>query len=186
MQSALPLPTGGIQQLFIPASNLLPAAYQHARSRLSQAKENEDFFLLEPNSIASMLFDCDPESCIEFASVAVSLDASGQPQIMARVPIQKINLENVRFTGGAQGILANVTGKWGGAIYSRAFDHPEGKPYLFLGRGRVLIKPSSKLDAYLRDLNGRAQFTKMADTIALLLQDLQGYPPPELEVILIN
>jgi Histidine kinase-, DNA gyrase B-, and HSP90-like ATPase len=182
IQSSLLLPAGGLQQFFVHPNNLLSAAYKHAQSRLSQAKEGEEFFFLEPNVLASMLFDCDPESTVEMAEVTVSINP--QLQMNTLVPIQKINLETVRFAGGAQGILANVAGKWGGAIYYRTFESPNGKPYMFLGRQRVLIKPSSPLSVLLEDLKRQARFTKMADTVALLKQDEAGYPPAELSGLL--
>jgi len=129
-----------------------------------------------------MLFDCDPESSVEIVPVAIPINPT--TLVNVPIPIQKIKLARVQFNGGAQGILANVTGKWSGAIYYRSFENPNGRPYLFLGRQRVLVKRSSPLSSYLEDLKRRSRFTKMADTVALLRQDEAGYPPWEISGLL--
>ena len=180
-QKPVIVPKGGLQHVGIHPENMIGAVYQYAQARLFQCP-GEEFFVLEPNALASMLFDCDPESTVEFFPVAVPIDS--QKKVEVEVPIQKINLANVRFTGGAQGILAEVQGKWTGAIYSREFNNPNGRPYLFLGMHRVLVKPSSPLWFHLEDLKREARFRKIADTVALLKQHEAGYSPTELSGLL--
>lgn len=180
IQSGIMLPMGGMQQFHVAPAQLLLAAYKHAQSRLSL--EEDDSFVMEPNALASMLFDCDPESSVEIVPVGVTINPTTLVNVL--MPIQKINLASVQFAGGAQGILANVTGKWSGAIYYRSFENPKGRPYLFLGRQRVLVKRSSPLSLYLEDLKRQSRFTKMADMVALLKQDEAGYPPSELSGLL--
>jgi hypothetical protein len=85
---------------------------------------------------------------------------------------------------GPQGILGQVQGRWTGAIYIREFDTPNGRPYVLLGRSRVLVEASSRLRSYLEDLKSKSRLTKMADTIALLVQDEAGYPSKELSGLL--
>jgi hypothetical protein len=87
-----------------------------------------DSFVLEPHALASMLFDCDLESSVEIAPVPLPINQT--TQVNVPMPIQKIKLASIRFDSGAQGILANVTGKWSGAIYYRAFESADGRPLL--------------------------------------------------------
>ena len=154
--------------LYIQAESLVSAAYSYARTRLAQT--NERTFVLEPNALASMLFDYDPESSVEFASIPGPINV--------QVPIQKITIEKVKFADGPQRILGQVQGRWTGAIYIREFKSPNGRPYVLLGRSRVLVESSSRLRPYLEDLKRQAQLIKMADTIALLKLDEAGYPRP--------
>lgn len=172
MQSSLLIPAGGDRQFYTPPESLLPVAYLHAQRRLAQSGNAGNAFVLEPNALASMLFDCDPESSVEFVAIP------GPPT--AQLPIQRITLEKVRFTDGPQRILGEVRGKWSGAIYVREFTTPNGRPYVFLGRSRVLVEATSRLRSYLEDLKCQARLVKMADTIMLLKQDEAGYPPKEL------
>lgn len=176
IQSSFVMPQGGLRQLYIQAESLLPVAYAHAQKRLSQSADGENVFVLEANALASMLFDCDPESTVEFAVIP-------GPQ-SATVPIQRIKLENVRFSDGPQRILGEVQGRWTGAIYIREFATPNGRPYVFLGRHRVLVESTSRLRVFLEDLKRQARLTKMADTVALLKQDEAGYSAKELASIL--
>ena len=90
----------------------------------------------------------------------------------------------MRFSDGPQRILGEVQGRWTGAIYIREFATPSGRPYVFLGRHRVLVESTSRLRVFLEDLKSQARLTKMADTIALLKQDEAGYSPKELSSIL--
>jgi hypothetical protein len=172
IQSALSIPAGGLRQFYTPPEALLPVAFSHAQRRLAQFSNGGNAFVLEPNALASMLFDCDPESSVEFAEIPQSP--------FTQIPVQRITLENVRFTDGPQRILAEVRGRWGGAIYVREFTTPTGRPYVFLGRGRVLVESTSRLRSFLEDLKAQARLIKMADTIALLIQDEAGYPSKEL------
>jgi hypothetical protein len=176
IQNNLVIPAGGLKQFYTPAESLLPVAYSHARTRLAQSASGGNSFILEPNALASMLFDCDPGSTVEFVAIL-------QP-IVAQIPIQRITLENVRFTDGPQRILGEVQGRWSGAIYVREFTTPNRRPYVFLGRSRVLVEATSPLKSYLEDLKGQARLIKMADTIALLKHDEAGYPPKELSGLL--
>lgn len=174
IQNNFAIPAGGMRQFFVQPDALVPTAYLYAQARSAQTGESS--FVLEPNALASMLFDCDPESTVEFAPIPGPVNL--------QVPIQKITIQNVRFADGPQGILGQVQGKWTGAIYIREFKTPNGRPYLFLGRNRVLVGASSRLKSHLEELKSQSRVAKIAETIALLKQDEAGYPPKELSGLL--
>jgi hypothetical protein len=169
IQNSYSTPVGGMRQAYAPPESLLPAAYQYAQSRLAQAGAGKEMFVLEPDRAASMLFDGDPESTVEF----FSLPGLAGKQIC----IQRMSLENVRLRDAPEGILAVVQGRWTGAIYVREFATPDGRPYVFLGRHRVLIQKSSRLRVHLEDLKSEGRLIKLADTIAQLKEDEAGFTP---------
>jgi hypothetical protein len=170
IQNSYSTPVGGMRQVYISPESLLPAAYQYAQSRLVHARTGKDMFVLESDRAASMLFDGDPESSVEF----LSFPGLGQ------ICIQRMTLENVRFGDAPTGMLAVVQGRWTGAIYVREFATPNGRPYVFLGRHRVLIHKSSRLKSYLEDLKSEGRLIKLAYTIALLKEDEAGFTPTEI------
>ena len=174
IQNSFSRPMGGLRLTHIPAENLISAAYQYAQDQLAR-EPGQNAFVLEPDRSASMLFDSDPKSSVEF----VSTGASG-PHIC----IQHMNLENVRFATPPEGILAKVQGRWTGAIYVREFVTPEGRPYVFLGRHRVLVKNPSPLQLHLDNLKSRGRLIKIADTIAHLKDDEAGFSSDALSGLL--
>jgi len=68
----------------------------------------------------------------------------------------------------------------------RDFTDPDGKPYVFLGRFRVLIQKASRLRDYLELLKGQGRFMKLAETVALLKEDEAGYAPAEIADLLLT
>jgi hypothetical protein len=137
IQNSYSKPIGGTRQIYVTPEQLAPAAYLHAQARLAQFGTGTKMFVVEPDREASMLFDCDRDSTVEFFS---------PPRLGGgQVCIQRIGLNNVRFGEAPENIVATVQGRWTGAIYSREFSTPNGCPYVFLGRGRVLILESSRL-----------------------------------------
>lgn len=72
-----------------------------------------------------------------------------------------------RITGIPEGILAEVQGRWSGTIYLRNFGTPNGKPYVFLGRHRILVQKTSRLRSYLEGLKNEGRLIKLAETVAL-------------------
>jgi hypothetical protein len=175
IQNGFSRPMGGLRFSYIQAEGLVPVAYQHAQNQLSQ-KPDQSAFVLEPDRSASMLFDSDPKSSVEFASIAGVHDAP--------VCIQRMKLENVRFATPPEGILAKVQGRWTGTIYVREFVTPEGRPYVFLGRHRVLVQDTSPLKLHLDNLKSRGQLIRIADTIAHLKDDEAGFRPDALSGLL--
>jgi hypothetical protein len=163
---------GGMRQTYVPPESLVPVAYDYVQTKVAQTGATKGMFVLEPDRAASMLFDADPESTVEFFS---------PPQLAGgQICIQRITLENVRFGDAPEGILASVHGRWSGVIYFRQFATPSGRPYVFLGRHRVLIQKSSRLGSYLEGLKSGGRLIKLADTIALLKEDEAGYTPTEI------
>lgn len=158
-----------------PAESLLSFAYLYAQRELGRVERDGDIFVVEPDRGASMLFDCAPNSTVEFFK---ALLLPGQSPV--DICIQRISLRDVDFTRTAREILCEVQGRWSGAIYPRSFATPNGKPYVFLGRHRVLIEKSSRLMSYLEDLKSRGRFMKVAETIAFLNDDEAGFTPSAL------
>ena len=150
---------------------LLPFTYSYAIRRLKESQLKEEMYVVESHRVVSMLFDCDPDSTVEF------FDAKLVPTAPANLCIERISVGSVRFGDPAQGVLAEVQGRWTGAIYLRNFETPERKPYVFLGRHRVLIQKSSRLRSYLEDLKVAGRLIKLAETVALLQDDEAGFKP---------
>jgi hypothetical protein len=169
IQNSVSTPLGGLRLNYIPPESLVSVAYQYAQNQLVRDGTSKEMFVVEPDGAASMLFDNDQESSVEFCRL---LGAAG-----GQICIQKMNLANVRFEDTPEGILAEVRGRWTGVIYVREFATPNGRPYVFLGRHRVLIQRSSRLVSYLEDLKSAGRLIKLAETIALLKEDEAGFTP---------
>jgi hypothetical protein len=179
IQNSYAIPVGGGRLASFPAESLLPFAYLYALREMREARVEGVVYVATPDRAASMLFDCDRASTVEF------FDATLPPiQSSVSLCIQRIALDNVRVASLPEDILAEVTGSWSGAIYLREFKAPSGKPYVFLGRHRVVIQKSSRLRSFLEDLKGKGRLIKLAGTIALLKDDEGGFTPPSLESLL--
>ncbi|PBB57963.1 ATP-binding protein [Mesorhizobium loti] len=133
----------------------------------------EPIYVMEPDRSASMLFDADPDGTVLFIPAAQ----------IGHVCIQLVQLERVDASQPGN-VLAEVRGRWTGAIYLRDFEAPAGRPYAFLGRHRVLIKRSSKLSVHFQDLVQSGRHAKLADLIADLQEDQAGYPPASVAPLL--
>jgi hypothetical protein len=179
IQNSYAIPVGGGRLTSFPAEILLPFAYLYALREISQARVKGEVYIAMPDRAASMLFDCDRASTVEFFNATL-------PPIQSPVSvcIQRMALENVRFASLPDDILAEVTGSWSGAIYCREFTTPNGKPYVFLGRHRVLIQKSSRLCFFLENLKGQGRLIKLAGIIALLKDDEGGFTSPSLAGLL--
>lgn len=127
-------------------------------------------YVAAPSRLASMLFDADPDSSVMFASVYPVGD----------VCVMTASLDRMNFQSSPAGILAELHGRWAGAIYLRAFKTPDSKPYVFLGRGRVLIERSSKLSGHLKTLIDDGRLMSAVEVIVGLKDDEEGYPPEAL------
>lgn len=131
-------------------------------------------YVMEANRLGSMLFDADPESSVRF----VGLEHFGN------LCIQAVSLERTVFNGAPRNILAQIQGKWTGTVYLRSFQTPDRKPYLFMGRHRVLIEKSSNLAKHLQDLISADRRTQCVEIITLLQEDEAGYSPEEIQHLL--
>jgi hypothetical protein len=70
-----------------------------------------------------------------------------------------------------------VQGRWAGTIYVRQFTTPNGKPYLFLGRHRVLVTDSSTLAIHIEKLAKENRKVALATLVANLLENERGFTP---------
>lgn len=157
------------------SEQLLPQAYALVQSLVIQGEVSESSFLLDPNRRASMLFDADPHSTVKW----VSIGQSGLRACLQRFDLAKHHPEKARH-----GILAEIQGRWSGAIYTRNFEHPEGKPYVFLGRYRVLIQPASRLHIRIAELKADGRLLGLASLINDLQEDNAGFTPDSLRGLL--
>lgn len=127
-------------------------------------------YIMKADRLGSMLFDADEESSVYFATYGVF----EPPFILC---VQTINLDKATPKESPPGILARVQGRWSGTVYIRTFNAPQGKPYLFLGRGRVLVNGSSRLCENLRELATAGRWMRVAEVIESLREDEAGYTP---------
>ena len=120
-----------------------------------------------------MLFDADPESSVVFQQAGSAL-----------LCIQFANLGRISLDAPPANIIAEVQGRWAGAVYDRQFNTPDGKPYLFLGRHRVLVKRSTALAGHIAKLAMDNRRIAIADVVADLQEDERGFMPNSLSHLL--
>lgn len=155
-------------------SQALGVVYEAVRAWIASGTVSTPAYVIEASQLGSMLFDADPESSVRF----VRLPSFGP------LCIQEMSLERASFSTAPSNILTEVQGTWSGAIYLRSFDTPDGKPYLFLGRHRVLVERSSRLAQHLQELVAAGRRMRVAQTIAYLQEDEQGYMLEEIKDLL--
>lgn len=139
------------------------------------AHENpgEPVYLVQPDRTFSMLFDNDP-------SAKASVLSWNQMDLC----LLSVRLGGVNYKEAPVDVVSEIRGPWAGTIYWREFQTPDNKPYLFLGRHRVLIKPDSSLQAHLKPLVDEKRFAAIATVISLLKEDEAGHKPPHLANVL--
>jgi len=155
------------------SANVVAFVYACAQSVAEHVEPCVPIYVVEPDRTFSMLFDCDPRATV------VSLPLSGTTAHLLRV-----HLQSVDYKAAPSDVIADISGPWAGAIYLRKFHTTDAKPYLFLGRHRVLVQPNAPLAQYLQSLLAEQRTAKIAHTIHLLKEDEAGYPPSELEAYL--
>lgn len=133
----------------------------------------EPIYVMESDRSASMLFDADPDSSVSYVP---------DPKF-GHLCLQMVQLERVNPQQPGK-VLAEVRGRWSGALYLRDFEAPNAKPYAFLGMHRVLIKRSSPLARHFQDLADNGRDTKLANLVADLREDQEGYTPPSVADLL--
>lgn len=129
-------------------------------------KSDEPLFAMEVDRTSSWVFDGDPESTAFF----MPTPANGS------LCLQVAQLGRIDVSQAAQA-LVKVTGRWTGTVYLRDFETPDGKPYLLLGRHRVLIRQGTALAEKLEALAATGRHMKIANLVADLLEDERGYTP---------
>lgn len=152
----------------------LEVVYEAVRSWMASGLVTQPAYVMEANRLGSMLFDADPESSVTFVDHAP----------FGSLCIQAMSLERATFNAAPANILAEVQGRWSGAVYLRTFRTPTGKPYLFLGRHRVLVESSSPLSQHLHELVATGRRMRLAETIAHLQEDEAGYTPVAISALL--
>lgn len=151
----------------------LEFAYTMAQ-KFSQKYQEKPSYLVQPNKTFSMLFDND----LSGSAFVVTLNGKIDLYILS------VFLGNVNYNNTQQSVVSNITGRWSGSIYWRDFQTPNNKPYIFLGRHRVLIKSGSPLHAHLKYLIDEKRLVDTANIITLLKEDEAGYSHPSLLKIL--
>jgi len=167
----------GLSRSIDPGS-LLAVAYESVK-RLHSSPSPQPTYLLDANRPASMLFDADPTSSIEF----VQMRLGGIPAPVT-LCAQRVSLAKLQFDDALHGILVQVRGRWTGAVYVREFKRPDGKPYAFLGRHRLLIDRASPLHDRIGSLKNEGRPSKIASLVADLQEDDAGFRPGSLEGLL--
>ena len=156
----------------VESQGVLEFAYEAVRSWIKDGTVAPPAYVMTADRLGSMLFDADPAS-------SVRVHNAGANGIWH---LQHVDLGRVQFDAPPTNTLAEVQGTWSGTVYSRLFRAhiPNGKPYLFLGRHRVLVETSSPLAAEIRRLAVDNRKVAIAKLIADLLEDEQGYTADEL------
>lgn len=126
-------------------------------------------YVMETDRIASWLFDADPK-----ATVSTILFGSAPIQVL------EIGLERVDVLR-PPAVLAKVRGRWTGTLYLRGFETPDSKPYLFLGRHRVLIRPDGALANRVRELVEGGRLSRLSELIYDLKEDEAGFASPSVQ-----
>jgi hypothetical protein len=141
-------------------------SYDIVSSWMIDGSVTEPAYVMAADRVGSMLFDADPDS-----SVRSQLTSRGT------FYVQCANFNRMSFDRPPTGILKEVQGKWAGAVYEREFKTFPSKSYLFLGRHRVLVAKSSPLAAHIAKLAAENRKLEIANLIADLQEDEQGYTP---------
>ncbi|WP_174907963.1 HD domain-containing protein [Burkholderia diffusa] len=134
-------------------------------------------FVAEPGRETSMLFDAAPNG-------DTTVHSSRVPGGLLTAVVHRVSLDDLRFEPAEHCIMAEVQGIWAGAIYLRDFNALGNKPYLFLGRHRVLIKRGTALAEHLAHIANEGRVARLAELIADLQQDASGFTKEWLEPFL--
>jgi hypothetical protein len=156
------------RQRYLELDSLRAVKITHAivRSWVIGSSFVEPAYVMAADRAGSMLFDVDPHSSVRFQSINSLV-----------LCIQFSDFGRMSFDAPPTNILAQVQGRWTGAIYARQFTTPNGKPYLFLGRHRVLVAKSSGLANHITELAAENRKLAIANLLADLQEDEQGYTP---------
>jgi hypothetical protein len=152
----------------------LAIVYNTAQAFAAADPTVQPAYVIEADRRGSMLFDADSESSVKFVDFPP----------LGPLCIQVMKLGRARFKSLPTNILAEVQGRWSGAIYLRTFEAPDAKPYLFLGRHRVLVERSSRLARHLQELIDAGKRMRVAEVVANLKEDEAGYPPEAISELL--
>lgn len=166
------------QKHYFPLENIqaLQLAYAVALQIVANQQNSEIFYLASPDRTFSMLFDNTPTSGVAIATAPNNLDLC----------LLVVKLRDTNFDHPPINVIPNIQGRWSGAVYWRDFVTPDNKPYLFLGRHRVLIKNGSPLQKHLISLSSQKRFTEISELVNLLREDESGYEPYSIKELLLE
>jgi hypothetical protein len=163
--------------MYVEPQQLRTLAHFYAHDAFTRRGDNRRIFVAEPGRETSMLFDADPNG-------NTFVHSSPTPSGRLTAVVHRVSIDDLRFDTTEHGILCQVQGGWAGAIYLRNFDTPDSKPYLFLGRYRVLIKRGSALADHFSRIAREGRLTILAELIVDLQQDASGFTKEWLEPFL--
>lgn len=147
----------------------LHLVYEIARRRNTQGSSHIPRYITRANRMSSMLFDGDPDA---------SLDIISLPQF-GKAVIQRTSLQRMRYEGERPTSIASVRGRFSGTVYSLNFEPRDGKPYVQLGRYRMVVLRGSYLEHHVTELESDGRQTKIADLMSKLSDDAQGFSSQE-------
>jgi hypothetical protein len=147
--------------------------HTNVRAWLAAGIVSEPAYVMAADRVGSMLFDADPESSVGFQQAGPAL-----------LCIQFADFGRVSFDAPPANITAEVQGRWSGAVYERQFSTPDGKPYQFLGRHRVLVERSTALAGHIAKLATENRRIAIADVVADLQEDERGFTPDAISHLL--
>ena len=148
------------------AETAIELTYQIVRAWTAAGHFAGPAYVMAADRSGSMLFDADPESSVRFVAANSVLFA-----------IQFADFARMSFDTPPSNILAQVQGKWTGAVYEREFTTPNGRPYAFLGRHRVLVAKATALADHVRKLAAENRTLAIANLVADLREDAEGFTP---------
>ncbi|KKO66122.1 Chaperone protein HtpG [Janthinobacterium sp. KBS0711] len=169
-QTTLSFPAPDGQFIGFYPEQLTELAYSAAAMIKRQQGSSEPLYLLEANRRASMLFDADPTSMVQTVALPIGPGGSNVHLLM-----QRWRLQNLTLDPDEHQIIAQVQGRWAGALYSRNFESSLGVPYIFLGRSRVIIRSGSKLHVHCSALVEQKRLIKLAELVDDLQLHSQGF-----------
>lgn len=148
----------------------LSIAYQIVQNYINEVPPGVPVYLMPPDRNFSMLFDNDPSASVRVVTLREQLE----------ICLLNVNLDNINYQEESTDVVSEIRGPWSGTIYWREFSTPDNKPYLFLGRHRVLIDPRSNLYSHIKQLTDNKRYAQAAKTIYLLQEDEAGHVPDAL------
>lgn len=149
----------------IESTQALEITYACAKNFVKEYRPDILVYIMQPDRNFSMLFDNDPLASARVLSIGNDLEVS----------LLNIQLSRINYQDEPVNVVPDIRGRWSGTIYWREFQTPDDKPYLFLGRHRILIKTGSALHSDLKKLADDKRFSMIVDTIHLLQEDEAGH-----------
>lgn len=155
--------------LDLESPTVLATAYQIIQANMPQLP-GLCFYLAPASRASSRLFDNAPGAPVNIVRIPGNIDLC----------FLMIRLSSVVYQGDAVDVVPTIRGPWSGSVYWRAFQDPDNKSYLFMGRHRVLIRPGTRLERHFRELVDAKKFATIAAEVHLLQEDAAGHKSAQL------